>query len=211
MTTVQHRALRVALVGAYGNGKTTLTTQLAQTTLLPRTHGMAMRDPLGGSGKSLEDCTEAELLQLTVRRFTERRVGEALLPQGFVSDGSVLHEWVYAKVRLALGRFPAADARLPPACGSGALTAFEEVADQIGHLAMAHAQEGYDLVVHVPAEGPLADSPQPISEAFRAISDQLLLEALSRADVPVHVVTGSLHERLAKCRRLMAACAPSAP
>ncbi|MFC5198240.1 AAA family ATPase [Streptomyces kaempferi] len=206
---MQHRALRVALVGAYGNGKTTLTTQLAQTAHLPRTHGMAMRDPLGGSGKSLEDCTEAELLQLTVRRFTERRVGEALLPQGFISDGSVLHEWVYAKVRLALGRSPAENARLPLVRGSGAPSAFEEVADQIGHLAMAHAQESYDLVVHVPAERPLADSPPPISEAFRTISDQLLLEALGRADVPVHIVTGSLQERLEECHRLVAACASS--
>ncbi|MCZ0997884.1 AAA family ATPase [Streptomyces mirabilis] len=198
------------MVGAYGNGKTTLTTRLAQTTPLPRTHGTAMRDPLGGSGTSLEDCTEAELLQLTVRRFTERRVGEALLPQGFLSDGSVLHEWVYAKVRLALGRFPAENARLPAVRRAGVAAAFEEVADQIGHLAMAHAQESYDLVVHVPAEGPLADSPRPVGETFRAISDQLLLEALGRADVPVHIVTGSLQERVETCHRLIAACVSSA-
>ncbi|GAA4785970.1 AAA family ATPase [Streptomyces ziwulingensis] len=208
MTTVRYKGPRVAFVGAYGNGKTTLTTRLAQTTGLPRTHGSAMRDPLGASGKSLEDCGEAELLQLTVRRFTERRVGEALLPRGFLSDGSVLHEWVYATVRLALGRFPDGHACLAAVRRSGTRTAFEEVAHQLGQLALCHAQENYDLVVHLPVEVPLADRPSPISEAFREISDRLLLDELSRADIPVHVVAGGHEERLQECRRLIAACVP---
>ncbi|MDP5315637.1 AAA family ATPase [Streptomyces poriferorum] len=207
MTTVQYNGLRVAFVGAYGNGKTTLTTRLTQITRLPRTHGSAMRDPLGASGKSLEDCSEAELLQLTVRRFTERRVGEALLPQGFLSDGSVLHEWIYAKVRLALGRFPDENARPAGARRFGASAAFEEVNDQIGQLALSHARQSYDLVVHLPAEVPLADTPRPISEAFRTISDQLLLAELGRADVPFHVIAGSPEERFQECCRLMASCA----
>lgn len=209
MTSVQQTGLRIAVVGAYGNGKTTLTTELAKASHLPRTHGRAMRDPLGGAGKSLEDCSEAELLQLTVRRFTERQVGEALLPQGFISDGSVLHEWVYAKVRLALGRFPDRHARLEAPHRGGPTAAFEEVADQIGQLALDHARENYDLVVHVPAHAALDDSPRPISEVFRAVSDQLLLESLGWADVPVHVVGGSIEDRLRECRRLMAACAAS--
>ncbi|MGW0424582.1 hypothetical protein [Streptomyces sp. NPDC003015] len=73
--------------GAYGNGKTTLTTELSQQFGLPRTHGAAMRNPARGSGKSLEECTDPELIQLAVRRFTERAVDEARLSQGFISDG----------------------------------------------------------------------------------------------------------------------------
>ncbi|MGW7413922.1 ATP-binding protein [Streptomyces sp. NPDC054863] len=143
---------------------------------------MAVCDPRGGTAKSLEDCGEAELLQLTIRRFTERRVGEALLSDGFLSDGSVLHEWIYAKTRLALGRSPDEHARPATARRTGPTAVFEEAVDQIGQLALAPVEDGCDLVVHLPAHGPLADS--PVGEAFHAISDELLLEALGQVDVP---------------------------
>lgn len=202
MTVRENQPVRIAVVGAYGNGKTTLTTELSRRLGLERTHGAAMRDPAGGSGKSLEECTEAELIQLAVRRFTERAVDEARLAQGFVSDGSVLHEWVYTKVRLVLGRLPAPPDRLESAPRSAAAAPYEEVADQIGLLTLRHARAAYDLVVHLPADVPLPDGHRPISEHFRRLSDRLLLETLENWRIPVHVVTGSVQERVRQCLEL---------
>lgn len=203
--TSEKRPVRIAVVGAYGNGKTTLTTELSRQLGLERTHGAAMRDPADGSGKSLEECSDAELIQLAVRRFTERLVGEARLPQGFVSDGSVVHEWVYTKIRLVLGRLPAPPVRLESAPRSAATALYEEVADQIGLLTLRHARDAYDLVVHLPADVPLPEGHRPISEHFRRLSDRLLLETLQNWRIPVHVVTGSVQERVQRCLELAGA------
>ncbi|MEV5387735.1 AAA family ATPase [Streptomyces sp. NPDC052721] len=197
------RPLRIAVAGAYGNGKTTLTTELSRQLGLPRTHGSPMRDPAGGSGKSLEDCTDPELIQLAVRRFTERVVDEARWAEGFVSDGSVLHEWIYTKVRLVLGRLPTPSARLDSTSRPAVTAAYEEVTDQIGLLAQEYACDTYDLVVHLPADVPLPEGHRPISEHFRRVSDQLLLETLEAWRIPFQVVTGSVQERVRRCRELV--------
>ncbi|MEE1784150.1 AAA family ATPase [Streptomyces sp. SP17BM10] len=204
MTGAGARGPRIAVVGAYGNGKTTLTGELTRRLGLARTHGRAMRDPLGAEGRSLEDCTVPQLLQLAVRRFTERAVDEALLADGFVSDGSVLHEWVYTKVRLVLGRLPEPPARLDRAPRPPATVPYEEVADQIGLLAKQHVLDGYDLVVHLPAEVPLPQGHRPISEHFRAVSDRLLLDTLEELRCPVHRVTGTLEDRVRQVLGLLA-------
>lgn len=194
--------MRIAFVGCYGNGKTTLTTELSARLGLPRTHGSAMRDPAGGSPKSLEETNEAELIQLSVRRFTERAVEEAQSPQGFLSDGSVLHEWNYSRVRLAVGRFAGPSDSLADARPSASTKIYQEVVDQLGLLALEHARANYDLIIHCPAEWPLKVDPLPISEGFRTLSDQLMLETVKRLDVPVHTVTGSVEERIAQVLKL---------
>lgn len=194
--------MRIAFVGAYGNGKTTLTTELSARLGLERTHGSAMRDPAGGVRKALEETTEPELIQLAVRRFTERAVEEARAQKGFLSDGSVLHEWVYTKVRLAVGRYPEPSATLAGAVRPPRTVLFEEVVEQLSRLAKEHARVSYDLVVHCPVERPLSDDPPPISEYFRVLSDQLMLETLETMDLPVHVVTGTVQERIAQVLEL---------
>jgi hypothetical protein len=194
--------MRIAFVGAYGNGKTTLTTELSARLGLQRTHGSAMRDPAGGAGKALEDATEPELIQLAVRRFTERAVDEARLQGGFLSDGSVLHEWVYTKVRLVMGRHPEPSAKLTGATRPPQTEVYEAVVDQLSLLAKAHARAGYDLFIHCPAEVPLPTGHRPISEHFRTLSDQLMLETLETLDLPVHVVTGTVEDRIAQVLKL---------
>ena len=184
--------MRIAVVGAYGNGKTTLTTALSPLLEVPRVHGTPMTDPAGSVPKSLEECTEAELLQLMLRRFTERTISEERSPDGFVSDGSALHEWIYTKVRLALGRHPRPAQELPW-CEDGV---YEEVNGQLGTVIQQRAREAYDVFLHVPVEFPLKPGETPISEGFRHLSDRLLLDVLARLNCPVHVVTGSLAERL---------------
>lgn len=194
--------MRIAFVGAYGNGKTTLTSELSGRLGLPRTHGSAMRDPAGGTRKALEETNEPELIQLAVRRFTERVVDEARLHDGFLSDGSVLHEWVYTKVRLAVGRHPEPRTSLAGTTRPPRTERYEEVVDQLSLLAQEHARVGYDLFIHCPIEVTLPDGHSPISEHFRVLSDQLMLETLDRLKLPVHIVTGTVEERIEQVLKL---------
>ncbi|MFI8518794.1 AAA family ATPase [Streptomyces sp. NPDC085481] len=188
--------MRIAFVGAYGNGKTTLTTELSKRTGLERVHGSAMRDPAGTTPKSLEESSETELVQLAVRRYTERATDEAARPKGFLSDGSVLHEWVYSKVRLAVGRYPEPTDTLAAGVRSPRTQVVEEVVDQLGLLAREQARVGYDAVVFVPNEFPLPEGHDPISAHFRVLSDELMLEIVHTLGIPVHTVSGTVEERI---------------
>ncbi|MCZ7459559.1 AAA family ATPase [Streptomyces sp. WMMC940] len=187
--------MRLAVVGAYGAGKTTLITAAGRATALPSAHGSPMRDPTRGAAKSLEETTEAELVQLVVRRYAERLLAEARHPRGFLSDGSLLHEWVYATVRLAVGLHPAD--HVPYEAVGSSSGPYQDVLSHIGHEALHQAMCGYDAFVHLPVEFPLNDAVAPVSERFRALSDRLLLDTLDGAGAIVHTLTGTPDERLA--------------
>lgn len=185
--------MKLALVGAYGAGKTTLSAALSKLTGLPRTHGSPMAVPLGSEGRSIKDCTAAELIQLSIRRYTERILDESRLA-GFVSDGSVVHEWIYGKVRIVAGSFPGHDG--PLSTWDREAGPYEEVIDQLGLLMKHHAKNTYDAFVHLPIEFGLTEAEPPISEQFRTISDELLLRVTDELGVPLHIVKGSVAERL---------------
>lgn len=70
---------------------------LSHYTGLPRTKARTMREilPEAAPGKTLEECTAAELIQMIVTRHVERAVYEDKRSDGFVSDGSSLQEWIY--------------------------------------------------------------------------------------------------------------------
>ncbi|HET6483007.1 MAG TPA: AAA family ATPase [Actinoplanes sp.] len=187
---------RIALVGSYGSGKTTLSKAFAEQTGLPRTHGSPMLAPLGDSGRTIRDCTAPELLQMITERYVERVVAESRLPDGFVSDGSVVHDWVYGMVRLATGSYPDDGVHLRQHERTGDDDLYRGVLEQLGWLVRRHAAQAYDLFAFLPIEFPLADDNRPISEQFRIISDELLLETLSRLGVPVLVVRGALPQRV---------------
>lgn len=203
--TATRTPVKIAVVGAYGAGKTTLIRAVGAATGLPSAHGTPMRNPAGSAAKPLEEVTEPELVQLVVRRLTERVLAEAAQPDGFLSDGSLLHEWVYATVRLAVGLHPGED--VPYEAVRAAEGPYHEVLDHLGREIVHRALEGYDAFVHLPVEFPLADPVPPISEHFRALSDRLLLDTLARAGVAVHTVTGSPAERSAALGALTAAAA----
>ncbi|MEV7866825.1 AAA family ATPase [Streptomyces sp. NPDC088124] len=187
---------RIAVVGAYGSGKTTLSTALAHLTGLPRTHGSPMKEPIGGEGRSVHNWTDSQLLQLTVNRYAERLLGEAGCPRGFISDGSTVHEWVYAKLRLVAGSFPGTDAPLKNRHRSTGTAALEGAVDDIGLLMKYHARNNYEAFVHVPIEFELAPDNRPVNENFRRLSDDLLLPALEATGVPVYTARGDLADRL---------------
>jgi len=185
--------MRVALMGAYGAGKTTLAAALSPILGIPTAHGTPMDKPIGGDGRGIADCTDAELIQLTVRRFLERVVAEERAGGRFVSDGSALHEWIYGRMRLAVGSYPSVDVDVGDV--EIASSPYLEVLDQIGLLMKAHFLT-YDLVIHLPVEFPLADAHPPINERFRSLSDDLLLSVTKSMGVPLCTVTGNVEQRI---------------
>ncbi|KUO22650.1 AAA family ATPase [Streptomyces dysideae] len=196
MTRPLTQVRRFAVSGTYCTGKTTTTIALSHLTGIPRTHARTMREILVDAlpGKRLEDCTAPELFQLGIRRFTERAVHESHLDDGFVSDGSSLHEWVYGKVRVRAGIHPSDgyDA------GEAPPDFFEEVIDNMGSVFKGHARQAYDVFIHLPVEFDLVtDGHRPVSERFRLMSDELLRATLDELAIPYHVVGGSIEHRLA--------------
>lgn len=140
---------------------------------------------------------------MTVNRYSERLLGESRNPDGFLSDGSVVHEWVYAKVRLVAGSYPGTDTPLGERHRDRGTAAFEETADEIGLLMKRHAETAYGAFVHVPVEFGLAPDNRPVNENFRRLSDAVLLPALKALPVPLYTVHGTLAERLDQLKELL--------
>jgi hypothetical protein len=72
------------------------------------------------------------------------------------------------------------------------------VVGQLGVALKQHAKETYDAFVHLPIEFPLdPNGHRPVNERFRTLSDELLLRVLrEELDIPVHIIGGSIPERL---------------
>jgi hypothetical protein len=191
--------VKLAISGTYSSGKTTTSIALSHLTGIPRTHARTMREILPRllPGRRLEDCTIPELLQLGVVRFTERAVHESHLPDGFISDGSSLHEWVYGKVRVTVGLHPGVRESAGGFRSVDERDFFEQAMDAMGAVMRGHAVATYDAFAHLPIEFPLAaDGHRPVSEEFRTRSDELLLDTLRQARIPVRIIGGSLVDRL---------------
>ncbi|MBB0244801.1 AAA family ATPase [Streptomyces alkaliphilus] len=184
--------MRVAITGAHGAGKSTLARAVSARTGLPVVHGSPMRDPAGMPPAGLDEVDSVGLLQLTVRRYVERSLEEARCTTGFLSDGSTLHEWVYATVRLAVGTHPGPEREepLPPSADP-----VSDVVAGLGREIIHRAVGSYDLWLHLPVEFPLRDGKPPISRTFRVLSDRLLLSTLEETGVRVHVLTGTPGQR----------------
>ncbi|MEU4015876.1 ATP-binding protein [Microbacterium sp. NPDC028030] len=190
--------MKIAISGTYSTGKTTTSHALSHLTGVPRTHARTMREllPDVAPGRRLEDCGVAELVQLGILRFSERYSHEGRLPEGFISDGSSLHEWSYGMIRAEVGINPEDPTSLPSR-ESGEAQALDISMAAIGAVVKRHATRSYDVFVHLPIEFPLvADGHRPVSEEFRQRSSDLLLDTLRELALPVHVVGGDLTSRL---------------
>ncbi|ALG06314.1 AAA family ATPase [Kibdelosporangium phytohabitans] len=191
--------MRLAIAGTYSVGKTLTTIALAHLTGLPRSAAATMRDllPISVPGKTLEECTPAELIMLIMRRNQERAVNEAALPNGFVSDGSSLHEWAYGTVRVLVGINPNDTVELADVPLTEEIRFYGQVLEQMAVPAKQHAKANYDSFVHLPIEFPLvADGHRPVSERFRALADKLMLRTLRELEIPYYTVAGSVADRL---------------
>ena len=196
--------MRIAVIGAYGSGKSTLTDQLAAAAGLPVSRATPMARPVGSSSVAASQCTPAELVQLTVRRLVERSVEEDRFAGGFVSDGSVLHDWIYAETLLAHGSFPTADATHDdqPLSGTDDFTPLA-VLHQLELLGRHELAARYDLWLYLPIEFTLRDPEPPISESFRAITDTRVRGAATDDGADLHVVRGTPTERLTRALELV--------
>lgn len=184
--------MKIAITGAHGAGKTTLTKALEAATGLVAPVPTPMHDPARGQLKSLQDCTNEEVIQLSQRRYTERIVQEQSVPD-VISDGSVLHEWVYASVRLSLGIFPTED---QDPVSSPATEVQLNLIDSFAEEALDYAETAYDEIFFLPVEFPLPRVGAPISDRFQNEAHLRLHELLSMGRKPVRILSGTVQERL---------------
>ncbi|MET3176094.1 UNVERIFIED_ORG: nicotinamide riboside kinase [Arthrobacter sp. UYCu721] len=194
--------MRIGISGTYSSGKTFTSMALSHYTGLPRTKARTMREilPEAAPGKTLEECTAAELIQMIVTRHVERAVYEDKLSDGFVSDGSSLQEWIYGSVRVSLGLNPSASVQLKAGETvekTAELAFFEEVMASLGNSFKRHVKDSFDVFVHLKNELPLsADGHRPVNDQFRNMSDSILQETMGELGIPFYVVSGSVEERL---------------
>ncbi|MGW4647590.1 AAA family ATPase [Kitasatospora sp. NPDC004289] len=194
--------MRIAISGTYSSGKTFTSYALAHLTGIPRTRARTMREllPEAVPGKTLEQCTAAELVQLIVRRHSERAVFESRFGDAFISDGTSLQEWIYGSVRVIVGINPNASlhlGELESVDRTPEIKVFDEVMAQLGVYFKQHVQQTYDVFVHLPNELALAkDGHRPVNERFRSMADERLLEMAAELGIPAHIVGGTIPERL---------------
>jgi nicotinamide riboside kinase len=196
--------IRLAVSGTYSTGKSTTTEALSVATGIPRTHALTARELIQGiaPGKQLEELSASELIALGLRRLEERIHHEALQQGSFVSDGSVIHEWIYGVARMQAGINPGAGVALrtvKKVVGLPYQSFYKQYMNAYGIVVKARAKKTYDAYIHLPVEFPLrSDGHRPVSESFRHLSDTLLIETLDELDIPYHIVGGSVAERIEK-------------
>ncbi|WP_280442634.1 AAA family ATPase [Nocardia brasiliensis] len=200
----QRRAhIKLAISGTYGVGKSTTTETLSIATGIPRTHALTSRELLVdlAPGKTVMELNSIELLQLGLRRFEERVHNESR-DGSFISDGSVVHEWVYGTARMAVGINPGASWLLrsvKSVAGIGRKQPLREYTDIIGDVVKDRARYLYDAFVHLPVEFPMKlDGHRPVSEPFRKLSDDSLIGVVAELGLPYEIVGGSVHERVSR-------------
>ncbi|AKE88109.1 MULTISPECIES: AAA family ATPase [Rhodococcus] len=200
--------MRLGISGTYSSGKTLTSIALSEYTGIPRTRAKTMREilPEAAPGKTLEECTSAELLQMIVVRHVDRAIHERNLWDGFISDGSSLQEWIYGSVRVTYGINPNESVGLGegvPVPRTPELAYFEDVVAELGKAFKRHVKATFDAFVHLPNELPLsADGHRPVNEHFRARADRMLEEIMAELAIPFHVVGGDLPARLERITEL---------
>jgi hypothetical protein len=194
--------LRLAISGTFGVGKTTTAEAVAIAAGIPRTHALTSREILADllPGKTVQELSGMELLLLGLRRLEERIHNEAEIPGSFVSDGSVIHEWIYGEARLRVGINPGAGPLLratTTVLGLPYRRFYRDYMNAYGIIVKNRAQRLYDAFVHLPVEFAMErDGHRPVSEPFRQLSDQLLIDTLDELGIAYHVVGGTVAERI---------------
>lgn len=189
--------MRLAIIGAYGSGKSTLARAAAERFGLRSDPLPPMQDPIGVP-KTATRCSPAQLVELTVRRLIERSAREH--GQRWVSDGSILHDWVFAKTLLLHGTDPDAAPR-PTIAGRGLV---DGLLEPTRRAIRASIVDRYDTVVHLPIEFALSESAPPVTESFRWRSEEYLAEELELAGIRPERVVGPVGERLHQLDALLA-------
>jgi hypothetical protein len=183
-------ALRLAITGATRTGKSTVTTALSLATGLPRIH-VALEAIAASDERRL-----GETVETPVRAFEFRVDSEARATGGFISDGSVLHEWAEAEAtrrerpRGSWIRYPR----------EISFRMFEKrfLAAHAG-IVTRHANATYDAVVHLRIS---ADDVTDEGAVRRRLADRILVDTLYTSTIPYLVVGGPPEEVLAHVTNL---------
>lgn len=199
------KEIRLVISGTYSTGKTTTATALSIATGIPLINALSAREILTDlyPGRRFEDMNSTELLALGLKRMEERIREETVLYKetgSFISDGSVLNEWVYGTVRMKVGINPGSKFfhRVSKAIlGIAARPFFRNYLSAYGQVTNMHAREWYTDVVHLPVEFEMdPDGHRPVSEKYRTLSDVELRTAFENIDLDPVLIYGTQIERV---------------
>ncbi len=201
--------MKIAISGTYSSGKTITVMALSHFTNYPRTLAKAIREIIVDAmpGKNLADVTPAEFLNLMMLRHTGRVAQEVLLPNGFISDGSSLNEWLYGAARIMYGMNPNAtfaDDTIQYRDISEEMQFFEKVVEQYGISFKRHVKNTFDFFIHLRHELPIKnDGHRPMNTRFRDTINKMMLSALDELKIPYYEVSGTIAERLSQITDLL--------
>lgn len=204
--------IRVVVSGTYSTGKTTTTTALSIATGIPMIHALSAREILTDlyPGRRFQDMNLTELMALGLKRMEERVKAEAMLyHQGgnFISDGSVLNEWIYGTVRMKIGINPGApmvQQLIKAILGIPVKGFLKKYLTAYGQVVTLHTKQWYTHVIHLPVEFEMnPDGHRPVSEKYRKISDEDMQKEFSKFDIPQYTVRGEQEERVTKIIELL--------
>jgi nicotinamide riboside kinase len=196
--------MKIAISGTYSTGKTTTALALSFLTGVTVTHARTMREILPDAFpcKKLERCNFHELMELGMRRFSERIITEKNIKGSFVSDGCPLQEWIYGTTRMVTGLNPSEKPwkiRLHKKLFSPEWCVFEKSISAFGHVVKKYTKSHYDAIIHLPVEFPFVpDGHRPTSETYRSESERLLCQTYKELEINILEVNGSLEQRLGK-------------
>ncbi|MDD9149926.1 AAA family ATPase [Sporolactobacillus sp. CQH2019] len=203
--------LHLVISGTYSTGKTT-TTALSIATGIPKIDALSAREILTDlyPGRRFQDMNLTELMALGLKRLEERIKTEATLFSkygSFISDGSVLNEWIYGTVRLKIGINPGAPfihQLIKAFLGVPSKSFLKKYMSAYGQVVSLHAKYWYNHVVHLPVEFKMdPDGHRPVSERYRRLSDIELKQIFLTYGIPFYIVGGSLESRLQKIISLL--------
>lgn len=201
------KEIRLVISGTYSTGKTTTTTALSIATGIPLINAQSAREILIDlyPGRRFKDMNSTELMALGLKRLEERIREETLLYKdhgSFISDGSVLNEWIYGTIRMKVGINPGSKFihRLTKAIlGIPARSFFKSYLSAYGHVVSLHAKQWYTDVIHLPIEFDMTkDGHRPVSEKYRTLSDIALKNAFKDIGMVPVMARGSQINRLKK-------------
>jgi len=199
--------MRIVISGTYSTGKTTTTTALSIATGIPMIDALSAREILTElyPGRRFQDMNLTELMALGLKRMEERIKAETVLYSkggNFVSDGSVLNEWIYGQVRMKIGINPGASLghqAIKAVLGLPAKGFLKKYLSAYNQVVSLHTKQWYTHVIHLPVEFSMSkDGHRPVSERYRNISDGEIKEEFSKYDIPQYVVKGSQEERVSQ-------------
>ncbi|USS90821.1 AAA family ATPase [Fructilactobacillus carniphilus] len=207
-----HKKKHIVISGTYSTGKTTTTTALSIATGIPMINSLSAREILTYlyPGRRFQDMDMTELIALGLFRFKERiKAEEKLIANNndFISDGSVLNEWIYGTVRTQIGINPGAPwyhQVIKFILGLNSNRFMKKYLKSYGVVVNKYAKDTYTNVIHLPIEFKMSpDGHRPVSEKYRRLSDKDIFNSYKKLGIPMDVVGGSQIERINKIIKIL--------